>query len=81
MSIRVSELAGKEIYDTEGEYIGKSYDLIMNMERGEALRIMTSPLKRVKAEQLEETIKKNSIMYSRVRNVRDIIVVEKGRYH
>ena len=80
MGVRISELAGKEIYDTDGAYVGKAFDLIVNMEKGEALRIMTAPLKLMKTDQMEETIKKHIIMYSRVKKVRDIIVVEKGRY-
>ncbi|RLG21208.1 hypothetical protein DRN74_02990 [Candidatus Micrarchaeota archaeon] len=78
MVVRVSQMYGLEIYDTDGSYIGKAYDLILNLEKGEVVRITTEPLGKIKSpEKIEEIIKRKSILFSRVRNIKDIIVVNK----
>ncbi len=80
MSVRISEMYGREIYDTNGAYVGKAHDIIVNLEAGVVVRIMTEPLGRIRTtENLEQIIKKKSILFSKVKNVQDIIVIEKGR--
>ena len=81
MSVRVSEMYGLEIYDSDGAYVGKAHDLLLNMEKGEVVRITTEPLGRIKSpEKIPEIIQKKSILYSKVKSVRDIIVLgRRGR--
>ncbi len=79
MSIPVSRIYGLSIYDDKGEYIGKAYDLIINMETGEVVRITTEPLRMLSPnkEELAKLLQKKSIMYKRVKSVKDIIIVGK----
>ncbi|MFH0986798.1 MAG: PRC-barrel domain-containing protein [Candidatus Micrarchaeota archaeon] len=79
MTFHVSRMYGLSIYDTDGEFLGKAYDLILNMETGEVVRITTEPLRSMNAskEELTRTLQKKSILYKRVRSVKDIIVVGK----
>ena len=83
MSVRVSEMYGLEIYDSDGVYVGKAHDLLLNLEKGEVVRITTEPLGRIRdADKIPEIIQKKSILYSRVRTVRDIIVLgRRSRAH
>ena len=79
MSFLVSRMYGLNIYDDSGVFIGKAYDLILNMETGEVIRITTEPLKNISGSKndLVKTLQKKSILYKRVKSVRDIIVVGK----
>ncbi len=76
MSIEISEIYGKDIYDTKGEYIGEANDLILDTEEGKAVRITTEELNRLSSKQeLSNTLKDNSVLYDRVESVSDIILV------
>ena len=77
MTVRASKMYGMSIYDESGEYIGKAYDLILNYETGEIVRITTEPLKSISFTKSEvtKTLQKKSIMYKRVKSVKDIIVI------
>lgn len=79
MSIRVSNIYGLNIYDDRGALIGKAYDLILNMEKGEVVRITTEPLKSMgkSKEEMTKLLQQKSILFKRVRSIRDIIVVGK----
>lgn len=78
MAIQISEVYGKDIYDTGGSYLGKANDLILDMEEGKAMRITTEKLNRLSSKQeLSNTLKENSILYDRVKSISDIILVGK----
>ncbi len=76
MSVEISGVYGKPIYDTKGRYIGKVNDLILDMEDGKVVRITTKELKRLSSkEELSKTLKDNSVLYDRVESVSDIVLV------
>ena len=79
MTFQVSKIYGLSIYDDNGTFIGKAFDLVLNMETGEVIRITTEPLKNISGskEDWVKTLQKKSILYKRVKSVRDIIVVGK----
>ena len=79
MSIRVSKIYGLSIYDSKGVLLGKAYDLILNLEKGEVVRITTEPLKSMgkSKEEMTKILQKKSILFKRVKTIRDIVVVEK----
>jgi len=79
MSIRASKLYGLDIYDGEGQYLGKVHDLILNMETGEVVRVTTEPLKaNLSKEDLPKVLQRKSVLYKRVRAVSDIMIVGRG---
>ena len=78
MGIRASKLYGLDIYDTDGGYVGKASDLIINLEKGEVVRITTEPLRSsLTKEDLPEIIQKKSVLYRRVTSAKDILIVGK----
>ncbi len=78
MAIRASKLYGLDIYDSDGRYLGKVNDLILNLETGEVVRLTTEPLKaNITKEELPKLLKRKSVMYKRVKAVRDILIVGK----
>jgi sporulation protein YlmC with PRC-barrel domain len=75
MTIRLSELFGKEIYTVDGERKGKVYDLVINLEKGRIETITTEPLKARSKAEAKKIITEKSIPYSKVISARDIILV------
>jgi sporulation protein YlmC with PRC-barrel domain len=77
--INISELYGLDIYATDGKYVGKVNDVIINLEKGEIVRITTEPLRLVSKKKAKDVLKEKSILYKNVQTVGDIVIVGKGR--
>ncbi|MBI4214942.1 PRC-barrel domain-containing protein [archaeon] len=79
MTLRASRLYGLDIYDTEGGYIGKVNDLVLNLEKGEIIRITTEPLRAtLTKDELPDILQKKSLLYRRVASAKDILIVNKS---
>jgi sporulation protein YlmC with PRC-barrel domain len=78
MSIKISELYGTEIYTGKAKHLGKIEDIILNLQKGEIMRITLAPLKSgfLSKSKVEEILKDNSIGYQDVEEVGDIILVK-----
>ncbi len=78
MSIKISELYGTEIYTAKAKHLGKIEDIILNLQKGEIMRITLAPLKSgfLSKSKVEEILKENSIGYSDVEEVGDIVLVK-----
>lgn len=77
MTVKISELYGMEMYTTKAKHLGKVEDIILNLQKGEIMRITLSPLKSgfLSKSKVEEILKENSLSYSEVAEVGDIILV------
>src|SRR3989338_4142234 len=78
MSSLLSKLFGMDIYTVEGEYKGKIFDLIINLEKGRIETITTEPLKAKSKQEAKKIISEKSIPYRNVRSAKDIVVVGSG---
>ena len=70
---------GLGIYDDNGAYLGKAFDLILDMESGDVIRITTEPLRDITntKEDINKVLQQKSILFKRVKSIKDIIVVGK----
>lgn len=75
----ISELYGIDIYTDDGKYIGKANDVILNLEKGNIVRVTTEPLRFVSKDRAKNILKEKSILYKNVKSVGDIMIVSKGR--
>jgi sporulation protein YlmC with PRC-barrel domain len=73
--IRLSELFGKDLYTENGDYKGKIYDIVVNLETGKLETITTEPLKVKTKQEAKKIIVEKSIPYKNVLAVKDIIIV------
>jgi sporulation protein YlmC with PRC-barrel domain len=73
--LRLSELFGRDIYTDIGDYKGKVYDIVVNLETGKLETITTEPLKVKTKQQAKKIITEKSIPYKNVLAVKDIIIV------
>jgi sporulation protein YlmC with PRC-barrel domain len=78
MSVKISELYGTEIYTSKAKHLGKIEDIILNLQKGEIMRITLSPLKSgfLSKSKVEEILKENSVGYQDVEEVGDIVLVK-----
>ena len=75
MTSRISKLFGMDIYTDDGQYKGKVFDLVINLEKGKIETITTEPLKVNSKQEAKRIISEKSIPYKFVRSAKDIIVV------
>jgi len=75
MSFKLSRLYGMDIYSDGGKYLGRAQDMILDLEKGEVLRITLEPLASVTREDAKRILREKSILYKSVRSVEDVIMV------
>ena len=78
MAVKVSRLYGMDIYSDEGRYIGKVHDIILNMEKGEVVRVTTEPLRISQTEHAKKLLQEKTVLFKNVRSAGDILIVGKA---
>jgi sporulation protein YlmC with PRC-barrel domain len=78
MSTRISRLYGMDIYTDGGRFLGKVQDMIIDLEKGEVVRVAMEPLGSVSREEARRILREGSILYKNVKSVEDVVVVAKG---
>lgn len=80
MAIRLSELYGKEIYTQRGMYVDKVEDIVLDIKKGEVMQLCFKPLKGtvISTEDVKKVLQTESIGYSDVVAVNDIILCQKA---
>jgi sporulation protein YlmC with PRC-barrel domain len=73
--LRLSELFGRDIFTQSGDYKGKVYDIVVNLETGVLETITTAPLKVKTKLEAKKIMSEKSIPYRSVIAVKDIIIV------
>lgn len=81
MSIRLSKLYGMDIFSDAGKYLGKVYDIIVDVEKGEVVRLTLESIHTASREDAMRIIKEKTVLYKNVRSLEDVIVVSKGIPH
>jgi sporulation protein YlmC with PRC-barrel domain len=77
---RISELYGMDIFSNDAHYVGEVKDIILNLEKGEIVRLTTEPLRSVDRGKAKEILRDHSVLYNKVTAVKDIILVnQKGK--
>ncbi len=78
MSMRISKLYGMDLFTDTGKFLGRVQDLIIDLERGEIVRISMEGLQGVSRDEAKRILREKSLMYKNVRSVEDVVVVGKG---
>ncbi len=79
MTVRLSKLFGMDIYTNDGDYKGKVFDLVINLEKGRLETITTEALKARSKQEAKKIINEKSIPYKNVKAVKDIVVVSSSK--
>ncbi len=80
MTILLSNLYGKEIITTAGKKLGKVEDLILDFEQGTVHSLLLIKIDNIiKSTKTSNIISKNSVQYTRVKNISETIIVTANR--
>jgi sporulation protein YlmC with PRC-barrel domain len=80
MGKRLSELYGMDIYTQKAQYVGRVEDVILNVDKGEVMRLCLQSFKGggLSREDVNRVLQDDSIGYDDVMEVGDIILIQKG---
>ncbi len=77
MVVNIANLYGMNIFTVNGKLVGKVQDVIVDLEKGEIIRVALESLSSVNSkEQARQILKDKSILYKYVKSVGDVIIVD-----
>jgi len=72
----LSEIYGKKIITSGGKILGDVKEIVLDMENGQVSHLLTTKLEQLaRSSDVREALSKNSILYKRVKNVAESIIV------
>ena len=76
MAVRLSKMYGLDIYTDNGKYLGRVHDLIIDLEKGEIVRLTLEPLNfLVSKDEAMRILREKSLLYKNVKSVSDVVIV------
>jgi sporulation protein YlmC with PRC-barrel domain len=78
MSMRMSKLYGMDIFSDGGKYLGKVFDIVVDVEKGDVVRLTLESIHAASREEAQRIIREKTILYKNVKSVEDVIVVTKS---
>ncbi|MEK6842861.1 MAG: PRC-barrel domain-containing protein [Candidatus Micrarchaeota archaeon] len=75
MSVKLSQLIGMDIYTDTALFVGKVYDVILDLQKGEVVRLTMEPIKVASKEEAKRVFKDKTVLYRSVKAVEKIIIV------
>ena len=75
MTIKVSSLMGMDVYTDSAKQIGKVYDIIIDLQKGEVVRLTLEPIKVANKEEAKRIFKEKTILYKSVKAADRIVIV------
>ncbi len=79
MAIMLSELYGKDIISNSGKRMGKVEDIILDFESGVVSALLLQKVDNIiRSEKTSLQLRKNSVNYSRVKNVSETVIVSES---
>ena len=75
MTIKVSSLMGMDVYTDSAKHLGKVYDIIIDLQKGEVVRLTLEPIKVANKEDAKRIFKEKTVMYKSVKAAEKIIIV------
>jgi len=73
--MRISQLMGMDVYTDNAQYIGRVYDVIIDLQKGEVTRLTLEPIKVASKEEARRVFKEKTVLYKSVKAVEKIIIV------
>lgn len=75
MTVKLSQLIGMDIYTDNAQFVGKVYDVILDLQKGEVVRLTLEPIKVASKEEAKRVFREKTVMYRSVKAVEKIIIV------
>ena len=65
--LKVSQLIGMDIYTDSANQLGKVYDVIIDLQKGEIVRLTLEPIKATSKDEARKVFREKTILYSSVK--------------
>ena len=78
MTVKVSKIYGMDIYTDGGKFLGRVQEILLDLEKGEILRLTMEPLNSVSKDEAKRILRDKSVLYKSVKSVEDVVVVTRG---
>jgi sporulation protein YlmC with PRC-barrel domain len=75
MAVRVSALMGMDVFTDTAKFVGKVYDVIIDLQKGEVTRLTLEPIKVANKDEARRIFKEKTILYKSVKAVEKIVIV------
>ncbi len=75
MAVKVSQLIGMDIYTDNAKFMGKVYDAIIDLQKGEVVRLTLEPIRAASKEEAKRIFRDKTVLYRSVKAVEKIIIV------
>ncbi len=75
MTVKISQLMGLDVYTDSAQFVGKVYDIIIDLQKGEIVRLTLEPIKVTSKEEAKRIFREKTILYKSVKAVEKIIIV------
>ncbi|OIO25985.1 hypothetical protein COU38_02130 [Candidatus Micrarchaeota archaeon CG10_big_fil_rev_8_21_14_0_10_54_18] len=73
--LKVSQLIGMDIYTDSADQLGKVYDVIIDLQKGEVVRLTLEPIKATSKDEARKIFREKTILYKSVKAAEKIILV------
>jgi len=71
---KLSDLPGLDVFMDNGKRLGKAYDFVVDLQKGEVARVTLQPIENLAGAD-STWIKENTVSFKNVISVQDIIIV------
>lgn len=78
MAVKLSQLMGMDIYTDNAQYVGKVYDVILDLQKGEIARLTLEPIHVTSKEEAKRVFREKTVLYKSVKAVENIVIVGAG---
>ncbi|MFH1200650.1 MAG: PRC-barrel domain-containing protein [Candidatus Micrarchaeota archaeon] len=75
MAVKLSQLMGMDIYTDNAQYVGKVYDVILDLQKGEIARLTLEPIHVTSKEEAKRVFREKTVLYKSVKAVENIVIV------
>lgn len=75
IDLKVSQLIGMDIYTDNATQLGKVYDVILDLQKGEVTRLTLEPIKASSKDEARKIFREKTILYNSVKAAEKIILV------
>ncbi len=75
MVLKLSQLIGMDIYTDNAQFVGKVYDVIIDLQKGEVVRLTLAPIKATNKDEARQVFHEKTVLYKSVKAVEKIIII------
>ncbi|MFH1056897.1 MAG: PRC-barrel domain-containing protein [Candidatus Micrarchaeota archaeon] len=79
--MRVSQLMGMDVYSDNAQMIGRVYDVIIDLQKGEVVRLTLEPIRATSKDEAKRVFREKTIMYKSVKAVDRIVIISPNAEH